>query len=380
LDAQSPEAEKDGGNRLAVTAEQKTYLKNLFGAKSLNDQIAEYNRSMTLIGIAQLEQSLIYQTVETFQKAVRTQNDLRLARDSYERAKSLQDEILTRSRVGLTDITDELGAEAKVSEARTQVLRSGKAERVALSRLKRLIGIEGQVELCLIAPVGAGPDPSLNEITDAAVRCRADLKLADESLKRSQVLLELTRLSKNIGMNLEWTVEKEHTEGGLGLTNQGADGTAGEWQTGWDASLVTNEPYQDNPEWGTIRLTFKYNIFDGGRTKERIKQAELLVNQLNEDQKRIREDALLEVEAAYYDYLDQKDLLKNVEVQYNYHKVYLEATQARMRAGFATVKDVLDAQTLLTQSEIERERIKSDLYLGEIKLLQVTGRLKADLR
>jgi HAE1 family hydrophobic/amphiphilic exporter-1 len=380
LEAESPESNQHGGNRLAVTAEQKTYLKNLFGAKSLNDQIAEYNRSITLIGIAGLEQDLIYQTVELYQKAIRAQNNLKLARDSYDRAKAFQEEVMARSQVGKTDITEELGAEAKVSEALTQVKRDEKAERVAFSRLKRMVGLGERTELRLVQPSADWHEPVFQELIDAALQNRSDIKLANESLKRAQTLLKLVKLSKNIGMNLEWVLEKEHFEGGLGLTNQDKDGTAGEWQTSWNAAAVTNEPYLSDPEWGILRLTFRYNIFDGGRTKERIKQAELSVNQLVEDEKRIREDVLLEIEAAYYDYLDQRDLLNNAEIQCKYHQVYLDATLARMRTGLASVKDVLDAQTLLTQSEIARERIKGDLYLAGIKLMQVTGRLKRDLK
>lgn len=100
--------------------------------------------------------------------------------------------------------------------------------------------------------------------------------------------------------------------------------------------------------------------------------------QLGEEQKKLDKNAGYEVEEAYYNYLNQKDRNRSAELQVNYNRVYLEAAQSKLKVGMATVKDVLDAQIVFHQSELDYERAKSELFLAKVNLLKATGQLSVE--
>jgi outer membrane protein TolC len=121
----------------------------------------------------------------------------------------------------------------------------------------------------------------------------------------------------------------------------------------------------------------KWTFLDGKVRKERIKQAKLLVEQLTEEAKKAGKNLDYEVRDAYCTYLNQVDKLKSSELQLRYNKAYFESTQAKLRVGLASVKDLLDAQVLLSQAEVDLEHNQSDLYLSRVNLMRACGKLKA---
>lgn len=368
-------------HHLALTAEQKTHLQNLTGARSNNDRIIEANLNISLSSIELQKQALIYQTVEAFQKAAKAENDLKLAKEHYARAQNFQDEIQTRAKAGLTSITDEMGADARLASALTDVYRQEKTEKTALSRLKRLLGLGEKAQLRLIPVAATSDEPILEVLIDHAMKNRPDSQGAQENVARFEALFNLARLSQRLGIELNWKIRRENLHGGVFFSNVNSNGNAGEWQLGWNTSLVTGEPpLAETTEWGTINLNFKYVLYDSSRVKEQISQARLLVEQTLAEHRQTRETIAVDVEQAYYDYLTQKERLTNAEVQHKYNKTYLAATEARMRTGIASVQDVLDAQTLWAQANYNLESAKADLYLAQIKLLQVTGGLTPQLK
>jgi len=374
-------------HQLYLTAEQRIYLHDLIGARSNNDRIIEANLNIALNAIELQKQALIYQTVEAFQKAVKAENDLQLAKEHHARAQSFQDEIRTRAKAGLTTVTDEMGAEARLASALTEVHRQEKIRTSALSRLKRLLGLAEETKLRIVPTATAGTnrepnrEPALAVLIEQAMASRPDALAARETVARAEALHRLARLTPKLGMELNWEIQRENLQGGLFLANIDNSGRTNEWQLGWNTSLVTGDPaLTETKDWGTINLNFKYLFYDGGRVKERINQARLLVEQATAELQQTRETIALDVEQAYYDFLTQKDRLTNAEIQHKYQKTYLEATEARMRSGIASVQDVLDAQNLWAQANYDLESAKTDLYLAEIKLLQVIGGLTPELK
>lgn len=363
-----------------LTAEKRTYLSRLKGAKALNDQVAESNLSIALGNAEGLEQALILKIIETYQEVTEAQTNLRLAKENYERSRRFHEEIIARSHVGLTDIVDEKGAEAGVSETLTQVHRGERVLVLAMTRLKRLIGVEEGVELKLTpTPNAVKEDLVLPKLLQSAKSQRADIRTAEENLKRTEDLLQLIKLSQQLGIEIKWEFDRDSLRAGVGLTNRNNRGEADNWQLLWDSSLVYTDLTQPKEDWGTLKLNFKYTFFDGGLVKERMRQAKLLRDQTAIELIKVQEDVALEVEKAYYDYLQQKEALANEEIQYAYHRTQWEASEAKMRAGLASVKDVLDAQTLMNQSAIDKERAVSGLYLAKMRLIKAMGRLKPSL-
>src|SRR5260370_854976 len=72
-------------------------------------------------------------------------------------------------------------------------------------------------------------------------------------------------------------------------------------------------------------------------------------------------DVILNVEQAYYDYLDAKALLTAQEATIKERQTSLDSADARHRAGVATIADVLQARTALSQAKLTYETIDGNL-------------------
>jgi len=108
-------------------------------------------------------------------------------------------------------------------------------------------------------------------------------------------------------------------------------------------------------------LSLDYLLFDfGGRnaSAEAARQA-LIASGFTHNQ--TIQDVILDVEQAYYDYLDAKALLTAQEATIKERQISLDSADARHRAGVATIADVLQARTALSQAKLTYETIEGNL-------------------
>ncbi len=380
--------EASDSGELKVTAAKSVPLADLLGVQSLTDQIAVSNRNTAFFSADQQEQQLIYQVVGAYQKELSAASDLRLAEENYRRSKEFLDEVQARSGLGLTSISDETGAEAQAAGALTNLNRARQVYQLARLKLRQLLALPADAELELSAAPAQPGAVSFEALKDGFDASRPDLRMARESVARAEANLKLARIADKLGIAFNWNLRRDAFETNLTLTNfpsgrAGDSNTSrpGEWTVGADASLIParwpDHRDNDGPEYGELAVTLRWTFLDGNVRKERIKQAESLLAQTREQMARTVKNADYELEEAYYNYLNLVDRLKSGEIQLRYNRTYYESVQAKLRVGMATVKDVLDAQLVFSQSEIDYERTRSDLYLARVNLLRVTGELSA---
>jgi outer membrane protein len=116
-----------------------------------------------------------------------------------------------------------------------------------------------------------------------------------------------------------------------------------------------------------------YLLFDfGGRAAsvEGARQSLIAANFLHNQS---IQDVVLRVEQAYYGYLDAKALLTAQDATIKERQTNLEAAEARHTAGVATIADVLQARTALSQAQLNRESIAGQLRTLEGTLSTAMG-------
>jgi len=360
---------------IGLEANRSVPLAKLWGVQSLNDQITESNRTIALLAADEQEQQLIYNIIKMYQAEILTESALKIAENNYQRSKRSYDEIMTRSKLGLTTVTDETGAEAQLASASSTLNRARYQYRNAQLKLCQTLGLDPSESLKLMAPQPVFAEYELQHLTEEALRERPDMKQAREELQQARNLLELARLAQRIGLSLDWTFEREHFESSIGISNLDRSGAAEEWYLNGNAELKS-EKNRNYPKDGTLTLKLSLNLWDGEVRKQRIREAEAEVERLEQALKKLEKDITLEVESAYYEYLNQQDQLRSSELQLKHNQIYLEATEAKFRAGLVPFKDVLDAQVVLNQSENDYQQTLHDVYLAEISLQKVCGRLR----
>lgn len=73
------------------------------------------------------------------------------------------------------------------------------------------------------------------------------------------------------------------------------------------------------------------------------------------------QNVVLQVESAYFNYMANKGLVESERLSVKEAQTSLESTQERQRVGLATVADVLQAKTALSQASLTLESTEGDL-------------------
>ncbi len=373
---------EDGTNNstLSLNAEKSIPLKNIVGLKSYSDKINEANRKIQLYSTDYQEQQFIYQVAVLFQQVWLGKRELQLAEENHRRSVRFNEEIKIRSNLGLTSLSDEIGAEAQEASASTELNHAKQVYRLAQLKLSQLLSLDQEVELIESTVTNNQLKQTLADYISIAQQNRTDLRGKQESVAQYEALLKLAKLSKQFGISLGWTLEKDNWQTELSINNQDKKtGDTGEWQLSGNTGIFQSEPESapvDNlSDNGKITLLFKWTFLDGKVRNEKIKQAEIELNIADDEMQKLKKTINSEVEEAYFNYLYQQDKLHSSELQAKYNQAYLDAAQAKLRQGLVSVKDVLDAQVKMHQSALDLEKVKSDYFLAGLNLQKTVGEL-----
>ena len=115
-------------------------------------------------------------------------------------------------------------------------------------------------------------------------------------------------------------------------------------------------------------LTLNYLLFDfGGRAAE-VEQARQTLIAADFLHNQAIQDVILRVQQAYYGFLDAKALLAAQDATIKERQTSLDAADARHNSGVATIADVLQARTALSQAQLTRETFAGSVrtFEGEI--------------
>ena len=119
--------------------------------------------------------------------------------------------------------------------------------------------------------------------------------------------------------------------------------------------------------------TLNYLLFDFGGRAATVEQARQTLIASNFLHNQSIQDVILRSQQAYYSYLDARALLAAEDATIKERQTSLDAAQARHNAGVATIADVLQAKTQLSQAQLNRETIEGNLRTIEGQLATVMG-------
>ena len=120
-------------------------------------------------------------------------------------------------------------------------------------------------------------------------------------------------------------------------------------------------------------IALNYLLFDfGGRAAE-VEQARQTLIAANFENNAAMQDVVLRVQQQYYLLLDAKALLAAQDATLKERRTDLDSAQARHDAGVATIADVLQAKTALSQAELTYESIEGNVRTIEGTLATTMG-------
>lgn len=282
-----------------------------------------------------------------------------IAQANVDRVKKYRNAAATRLKVGEITKTVLLRAEAELSGAQSELIRTDNNYKLAKTVLARIVGIEGDYQLKEgnqpLDVVGGQLDTffidgcqtmSIECLKEKAMAERADLKALEIQRKIAEDQVTFTKGAywPTLAVEGAYVKKDENRETG---------------------GLVKDSVY------GGIRLSFPF--FEGGLRVAEVQEAEAKKRQTDYAYADLKKTIDVEVETAYLDHITQKGLLKSLTDQYVFAKENYMSVSKQFDFGLASSLDVLDANTALLDAERQLANVIYLYQFSSLRLKRATG-------
>ncbi len=144
-----------------------------------------------------------------------------------------------------------------------------------------------------------------------------------------------------------------------------------------------NPDRETNPEFygsWNITLALQMNLFDWGSTHSKVQEARIDYDMMVEGSRMLADGISLEVKQSYLQLNEAREKLQISEENITQAEENFRVTRENFHEGLATNADLLDAQTSLTRTKLERATVHADLLLAQAKLIKAIGGNNEKLR
>ena len=265
-------------------------------------------------------------------------------------------DVQARVNTGFLPPNDVLSARAQRARQNVALIQARNAAAVAQADVCRLVGVDLDTPIVTSSPLMA-PQPLVVPLTAMSMTALTELARAGRSERGA--LTTRADSARESGVAAAATLKPQVAiAGGFEESRPNARivPRVDEWRASWEAGISVS-----------------WQLFDGGKSKADRAVAAANANAL--ERRRDDFDAMLGVE------------LRQRRLDVDAGRLALEASalavsaatearrvvEERFKAGVATSTDVLDAQTSLLQTELERTQLAAALRLSEARLLRAVG-------
>ena len=291
-----------------------------------------------------VRQQVVYGVAKTYYQLVEAQRvvDARQeALQSMEQHAQLTRDLLAAGKVARVDV---LRAEVKVADLRQALLKAQNATRLAKLALRNAMGVTEAGELVVLSTLAAPTAPPETG----------------------------TALAEALSQRPDWLASQ------LAVRQAEADRTAAAAERKPSLSAVAsyNSEGSDVPNLENWNVGFAVSlpVFDGGRIRAATREAEAELGARQAERELLRQQLELEVTGAV---LRIQDALERVAATTKAVAEARETLNIQRRAyelGVGTALDVFDAQTALTQADVNHTQALTDAQTATAELTYAVGR------
>jgi outer membrane protein len=288
-----------------------------------------------------------------------------IAGTNVERLTRYKNAAATRLKVGEVTKTVLIRAEAELSGARSELIRS--TNRIALSKaaLARVVGLMEdfdivEEDMVTLAAASEHDTPVGSICRPLAVECLRERAYGERSeIKALEIQKRIAQDAVRVTKGLYWPT----------LAVEGAYVRA--YQSPETSGIVRDNVY------GGLRLSFPF--FEGGLRVAEVREAEAKQRQAELSLMDTKKTIGLEVESSFLFYSTQRGVLKSLEDQYRFARENFTAVSRQFDFGLASSLDVLDANTTLVTAERELVDAIYNYQLAVASLKRAVGVLLKDV-
>lgn len=339
-------------------------LYSLGGKEFISLDSARKGIDKSIFDLYATRERYLFTVASAFYDALRAKRLVEISQANVERLKKQRDAAAIRLKVGEATKTVVLRAEAELSGAQSELIRSVNSYRLAKAVLARTVGLDGPPdfelkEAPLSLPGGevpAVPDrliplcpvSTLDCFREVSLRQRAEMKSQDLQARIAQDGISSAKSAYWPTLSIEGVYIRSDQNPEM-------------------VSLNKESVY------GGLKLNFPF--FEGGLRKAEVGEAEAKYRQAELSKEDLRKTILIDVEAAYVVLVTAAGVLKSLQDQLVFAKDNYSAVSKQFEFGLATSIDIIDANTLLVTAERQFSDAQLAYQFAILGIERTTGTL-----
>ncbi len=305
--------------------------------------LAEANLRGAEAVFARVQQQVASAAQQLYLRGLAAQANLRAA-DALAQAEESLRVARARERAGVVPRVDVIQAEVAVAGARQGVARAEAAVRSVEAELNAALNLPLSTPLRLTEALVPRPVPvTLEAALPRALEARPERRELRARQDAARAAIELARS----GARPNVTAAVNYDVGGGGLTN-----LSGAW---------------------SVTLAVTLLLADGGVTRERVREAELRLEQLRVQEAQLRQRIELEVRQAFLALRQAAVQIEAAQQGVEQAREALRLARVRYEAGVGTVLGVLAAQAALAQADAQHAAALFEQNQARLALLLAMG-------
>jgi outer membrane protein len=325
---------------------------SLGGQEIINFSISEKDIDLKRSNLSAVKEAYLLSVATAYFDVLKGSKSVEIARANVERLTKYRDAANARLKAGEVTRTVILRAEAELSGAQADLVRSENLLKFSMAVLARVAGISGEFE---IKEQEVSQDKVLGEAHESI-----------ESLKQ-KTLAERAELKSG---DLQKRIAEDQVRFAKGsfFPNLSVSGVYTKMDENPSSSFINKES-----TYGIVSINFPF--FEGGLRRAEVREAEARQRQAELGYEDLKKSIYIEVDNAYLDLKTQAETLKSLEDQVKFAGDNFNAVSKQFEYGLANSIDVMDANTLLVTSERQLSEAKYNYQLAMLKLKRATGTL-----
>lgn len=304
-----------------------------------------------------LRSSYLLEVALAYFDALEAKRMLEIAQADVERLQTHKQAVEEKLRVGSVTRTDLFRAEAELSRAKSDQETAQNGVVQTRAYIVRITGIDTKFSISDTDIQKKDPiEPSLAQIQSQALANRFEIKSARKNLEITDQTIQYEKGEYWPQLNLETGYRKSDVSYG--------------------SSIIGMNTGSNNEEAYAL-AELQFTLFDGGLRNAQIRQAEAKRNQANQMLNQARNDIILETRVAFSEYETAQKTLINLADELTSARENYQAVQMQYQYGMANIVDMMDANTLLVQSERRISNARYALFQTMYRLFYTQGQLSA---
>jgi outer membrane protein len=343
--------------------QQDVYNGGLRVARTLS---AEADRVASIHTLSAARNRIVFQVAEAYYHLFQARDLVKVRKESVEQVEKQLETVKSRFKAQTATRSDVLMVELRLAEEREGQITARNAFELAWAVLENVAGVplanRALPEQLPPAPWADHVDRVLAAIEQAGTGSESE-KL---NAAVQEAIAERPELSA-IGSRIQ---SAQHLVRAAASGKYPSVAFVGDYDvfTGDFRAQTTQHSY-------FIGLALSLNIFDGGRTRTSVRQAQARVRELSAQERRARLDIMLDVRRAYLQFKDASERLRVARVAVVSAQESLRSVESRYASQTATVTELLASQVILSDARVKVSNGQAEVEVARAALERAIGRL-----